>query len=579
MPKYEEGHTVTNPDTGDRMQVQDGKWVSIGPTVGTDIKKSAIPSVVRGAVGMSTAPRNVLDMAKRGVAYGTEKLGFPDTADRMRKDVDKGSIGGSPFTMFPAGKVMDAVESATGPLYHAQTTPGKYFSAAAEAAPGIATGPMSIPNVVKTLMSGLGSEAGGQMAEGTPFETPARIAGGFFGNAAPSVARRGVTPLPADPAYLRQAQNAEAGGMRLGAGQYTGNPTWNAIEAPMRTMVSDESRFTPKAQAEDFSRAMMRRTGANLNQMPTVTNVRSRARELGQEREQLANRTQMRVDPQLHSEMTDTANQYRLDMGLPRTGRNAGTPPPPLDAFINPNGPSSIVGPTGPGGGGVAPFSTVTRHGNRYLELRDQLRQAAENERSPALRAAYYKLRDSMDAAMNRSTRGTPDEGAFPRVHGQMADTRALERSVNTTNPDAARGIADPAAFANAHSNPTSPSATFARDVNSVLHPPSGADKGKAGAWSTIVGAGLGAGVPYLAHHAGMTGIPDPGIYGLLLGPALAGAPYIPPVAKTVMSPLVQPYLRNQLALPSGDNANRWNRPRRVINSVVSQQPRSEDME
>jgi hypothetical protein len=577
MADYQEGQILTHKGTGDRVQLQNGEWVSIGPSFGTEVKKSTIPSLIRGAVGTSTAPRGVLDLAKRGIAYGTEKLGFPETAERMRADIDKGSYIGPGFFSTPPGKVMDAIEKVTGPLYHAQTTPGKFYSAAVEGVPGMGMGGATIPNAIKTLTSSLGSEALGQMAQGSDFETPARLVGSALGNKAPSAARRVITPIPGDPAHMAQARNVEAGGVRLGAGQFTGNPSWNAIEAPMRTMVSNESRYTPQAQSEDVSRALMRRTGANLNQLPTVPNVRARARELGQEREQLANRTTMPVDPQLHTDLTNASNQYRLDMGLARTGRSSGVPPPPLDQYINPNGPNSIVGPAGPGGGGAAPFTTSGRFGNRYLELRDQLRQAAETERSPALRQAYYRLRDAMDSAMNRGTVGTPDEGAFPRIHGQMADTRALQTAASATNPDAARGVVDPAAFANAHSNPTSPSATFARDTNAVLHPPSGADRAKAGAWSTIGGAAIGAGVPYLAHHAGFTGVPDPGIYGLLLGPALAGAPYIPPVAKAVMSPPVQSYLRNQLIPPSRDRLNVWNRPRRIINSVVSQQPRAED--
>lgn len=575
MADYQEGHVLTNKKTGDRVQLQDGQWISIGPTVATDIGRSTLPSLVRGAAGLATAPRGAMDIAKRGIAWGTEQAGFPDTANRMRADVDKGSFIPSPFFPVPASKVISGLEKVTGPMYHPQTTPGKYYSAGVEALPGIGVGGFGVPNAVKTLTGALGSEAAGQAAEGSDWETMARVLGGVAGSKAPSAARRVVTPLPASPEQIARSQNVESRGVHLGAGQFTGNPHWNAVEAPARRMAGTGSGFTPQEQAQDVSRALNRSTGAP-NEMPSVAGVRQQGRALGTEREALANRTAMPVDPTLRGDMTTTEQQFRLAAGLPRTGR-AGSGATPLDQFTQPGGPNSIVGPAGPGGGGAAAWTTGSRFGNRYLELRDQLRREAEAATSPALRTAYYQLRDSMDRAMQRGTHGTPDEGAFERIHGQMANNRALGQVMNSGSPEAAHGIANPGQFQTHHSNPSAEAPTFARDANAALNPPSWGSQFGHGLYPTLAGGALGVlGAKYLGPHVG---IPDPGIYGLLMGPAAAGAIYNPVTSKALMSGPVQGYLRNQLARPSPDALNPWANRRRAVQSVVTQAPRFEDGE
>src|SRR5690349_20701896 len=92
MADYQDGHILTNKKTGDRVQLQDGQCVSIGPSVATDVGRSAIPSLIRGAVNLSTAPAAVTDLAKRGIAATTDKLGFEEAADRMRAVIDKPGI-------------------------------------------------------------------------------------------------------------------------------------------------------------------------------------------------------------------------------------------------------------------------------------------------------------------------------------------------------------------------------------------------------------------------------------------------------------------------------------------------------
>ncbi|SEO30933.1 hypothetical protein SAMN05443254_1391, partial [Bradyrhizobium sp. OK095] len=72
--------------------------------------------------------------------------------------------------------------------------------------------PGSVPfKVGAAVLGGLGSEAGGQLGEGTPWEGPLRFAGGALGVLGPFSAARLGTGARAAPTLARAAEEASAG--------------------------------------------------------------------------------------------------------------------------------------------------------------------------------------------------------------------------------------------------------------------------------------------------------------------------------------------------------------------------------
>jgi hypothetical protein len=558
---YKEGHILTNKTTGDRLQKQDGKWVSIGPTVATDIKKDILPMVARTAAGIAGAPRAAMDLGNKAIAYGAEKLGFPKYADKLREDTDRGygwnSISAIPGMQVSPEVLTKAVEKFTGPLYHPQTDTGKYFDAGTSGVlGGLATGPASVPNIVKSLTGALGSEYLGQKFQGTNAELPARLAGGMLGSRAPSVARRMNTPLPAEPNHLARAQNYErTTGTQLPAGQYTGNPVWNSIEAPIRNWWGSGRGFTPQQQQEAVSRALMRSTGGP-NELPTVNTVRTQARNLGDTvLDQTTNMPHIplgvNANPELANDFRDAAQRARASLRLP-----ANAPVPVVDPMIETMRRD--------------PATNLFRNrltGPEYAEHRHNLGETARSTTpmSPAIRQAHFDVRDALDAAAERVSPG------LNGLRERQANAHALEGALAHPTADTTRGVVSPAAFAQAHNMPNTATPTFARDAVSVLENPSWQRQLGAGVLPGLVGGVVGAG----AHALG--GITDPGIFGLLAAPLAAQGLTYMPTGRALLSRPVQWHLRNQRTPPSQDALNwRVNDPRRAAVSALTQLPRSE---
>ncbi|MVT52527.1 hypothetical protein GPL17_18770 [Bradyrhizobium yuanmingense] len=90
--------------------------------------------------------------------------------------------------------LQDDIATVTGPAYVPTTRAGKFASSAAEFVPGSLIG-SSWANAGRNallygVVPGLTSEGAGQVFEGGPLETPARIAGGFMGGVGSALASR-----------------------------------------------------------------------------------------------------------------------------------------------------------------------------------------------------------------------------------------------------------------------------------------------------------------------------------------------------------------------------------------------------
>lgn len=196
--------------------------------VSTDVPKSLLSGVVRGAAETAMLPitidragkaagawvvdkadagvRNLLGMAPRTEPVQPVRTGISDTLNGAQ----------------------DFVRGAMDNHLHAPTTtPGDYAETIGEFAPGAVMGGGGVARKVigDWLLPAVASEAAGQATKGTAFETPARFVGGFAGNL-PAVAAR-LSSTAADralaaatggvaPSQFDAAARLQEAGARLG---------------------------------------------------------------------------------------------------------------------------------------------------------------------------------------------------------------------------------------------------------------------------------------------------------------------------------------------------------------------------
>lgn len=111
----------------------------------------------------------------------------------------------------------------TGPMHRPEGRAGKFGASVGEFVgnPSSYFVPGSLPFKVGTaVLGGLGSEAGGQVAEGTPWEIPARIAGGLLGGVGATSRLAGASAKGAAPSVgldsaTRSTNAGEAGAIRV----------------------------------------------------------------------------------------------------------------------------------------------------------------------------------------------------------------------------------------------------------------------------------------------------------------------------------------------------------------------------
>jgi hypothetical protein len=155
-----------------------------------DAGRSLGTGLVRGGMAIPNTIGGLVDSAMNGLAYGgalgLEKLGLvkPGFANAVATplpgDPDDGTITGG-------------ILRAAGGAHQPQTTLGQYAETTGEMIPSaVAFGARTLAQVPGAVVKygvlpAVTSETGGQLAKGTPYETPARIGGALIG-AAPGVA-------------------------------------------------------------------------------------------------------------------------------------------------------------------------------------------------------------------------------------------------------------------------------------------------------------------------------------------------------------------------------------------------------
>lgn len=151
-----------------------------------DVAASLGTGVVRGVAGLAGMPadigRGLASLALRGGGYliGADQ-------EKLAKDIAAAEAIVANRALAPptSAEITSGIETVTGPLYTPRGTAGEYAETIGEFVPAAVAGPGGL--VRKTAMAvvpGAASETAGQAAEGTPYETAARIAGGVAGGVA-----------------------------------------------------------------------------------------------------------------------------------------------------------------------------------------------------------------------------------------------------------------------------------------------------------------------------------------------------------------------------------------------------------
>ena len=277
-----------------------------------DVIQSGAAGLSRGVTGLLDLPGSLIELggtaAASGLEAGAEALGVeaPELFEATRQTFRDIPLRG--------GVMAETAELLTGggSEFRGETVPGQFAGTVGEFAPGaLLGGGGTARNLLQFgVAPGIASEAAGQLTEGTEFEGAARLGAALAAPAAVSglrgAAQRAISPgAGADPSRLAAAQALEREGVRVTAGQATGNEQQlfrEAATAAGRRMVDE--------QAEQFTSAVLRRIGADAKRAtPEVLN--DAARKIGGVFDEVATGINVVPDSQLLSKTSTALQEFR----------------------------------------------------------------------------------------------------------------------------------------------------------------------------------------------------------------------------------------------------------------------------
>ncbi|ACK52018.1 hypothetical protein Msil_3109 [Methylocella silvestris BL2] len=528
-----------NPFAAELAARQSAPADPAAPKTWADTAKDAAASfgsgVSLGSSELLQLPVTALRGIKNGLNYGADKIedaarsvvGAP-LSDQARADRES-----TRQSHDLVGQAQDAARGAlTSALHKPETKTGEYAASVGAALPGVALMPArsaaeTALNAVRFgVPSGLGSEAGGQMAKGSKYEPAARAAGGAIGALAGPVlaesASRIVSPIDTPASRLPAIDVMRREGVPLTAGQATGSKPLKWMESAISDLPfagGGANRIT-EAQREAFTQAGLRRMGVAPveGQLATPETMRQGAQALRDEFNDLSSRNVMVNDAQLRSDLRGARTAY--------------------DQAAIPAQQRPVVGNT-IGDLLAEPWGV---HGERYQNTRSSLSKQAEGLRfaNPPSADALRAVRDAMDAAMRRSI-SPQDARAWDDARQRYGDMKTLEKAMGGAGEQTAQGVLSPmklraaASAGNAKAGyvrGNSDLGELARAGETVLAPlpQSGTAPRQAVMHSLQSGGAVG---------AALSGHPIAAAAGVI-GPAVAG--------RALMSPVVQAYLRNRVA-------------------------------
>lgn len=531
-------------------------WERYQPTWGetaVDAARAIPAGITRGIVALPGLPVDLAHLIEYGTDWLDKKFNLRTEEERARIAQNRADAEAS--RVLPTGQeVVGAFERyISGPLYQPQTRTGRLAGGASEFVGGAIAGPVAggaralttgartLPQVARTVgvdaarygvVPGATSEAAGQAAEGTGYETAARIAGAFAGPAVASAARSQITRHPTSQFHLDDVRVVEdALGTPVMAGQRTGERNVRYLEAESGT----RGQLAAERIGESFTEWVYRQFGQQGVRRSSQETVDRAFRTLGAEYDDLARRNPLVVDRQMLGDAARVQQNY-----VSMTGH--GVRAPVIDTINN-----AIQNMRGAMTG--QQYQAMTS----FIEARAR---AAGNSGNWVLADALRGMRGAIDNAMERTIAvvNPGDLGRYRAVDRAYRNLVTAEPALAT----AADGLVSPLALRtqlkSGRENLRDYSrgrGDFDRVVNAaanILKPlPDSGTGSRVGAKAmftspgAMIGAGLGGGGGFLAGGGMGTGV------GAGIGAAVGGAISRGVGNAAVMSPLGQRYLGNQL--------------------------------
>jgi len=495
-----------------------------------DVGKGVGAGLVKGTMGLVALPGIVEQLGRMGI----NKLGggvSPEPALPMYEDIK------------------ESVERRTGrTLYEPKTKAGQYAGTVAEFLPGMLfpaggaatsfAGRMGQRALSNVIAPGVVSETAGQLTKGTSAEPYARVAGGIVGGMAPGMAGRIISPMRVDPDKARNAAVlAQEGVGGVTAGQITGNEKLRYAES-----VSAHTPFAGGAaaraqtqQADDFTRAALRRAGIDSNRAdaPTINAAFDRIGQAFNDAGQFVNVPLYKIGS--NGQPVPTAVVRNIGNIAATYERTAQTAHPLPGKIYNDLATMAMAG--------------RNMDGRQYLQWGTELRAAARGAQDGLARSTIYEVQKALDTFAEAYLRSTKIP-AISQIADNLRTARreyrnmlVIEKAATSAGANAADGIISPAALRaatvqqnrRAYARGQGDFGDLARAGVSIMTPlPNSGTAPRVGV--QLMGGAIGAGI------GGLFGGPVPGVLGAaagqVAGPALLG--------RATMSPLMQRYLQGQ---------------------------------
>lgn len=495
----------------------------LGAAIG-DTVNSFGRGVVRGAAGLADLPSTLMGAGFNVAGNAAEAMGAnPVFADAMR----------NPAPLLTDPKATNLARTVTGGKIddRGDTRAERIAGNIGEFMPAAVAGgaPVSL-GVVPGVLSELAGEAteGVKVPESVPLiggadvEPVARFGAAVAGPSAANVARRVVTPNPADPARIEAAQKLKREGVNVTAGQKTGNEMLKyreALAGRTTQMVADQN--------QQFTRAALKRIGVNADRATPMV-MKKANDDIGEMFETLGQRTWIAPGEDAISAARQVNQTYKKTTARSNIS--------PIVRNITKKLNESFTSGT-----------PIT--GTQYTNWRSQLSKLTTGA-DAQLATASRGMIDVLDDAMNRTlaaARQTDDLRLFAKARKQWQDYLAIETALSRAGEDIGAGILNPQVMRNAvAAQGKRPYVLGKRDLGELARqgatvtgklPQTGAFPR---AYDINTGSAFGTGAGALAYAA----TKDPWIAGSV-GLASAALPGFRNAAAA--SPAGQAYLGNQL--------------------------------
>jgi hypothetical protein len=401
---------------------------------GKDIGRAVGGGLIRGAMAIP----DLANSARSGFNWLADKVVPPPSGMNLSNLITgdpskvQKSIDATSKLYVGSNDAIDLAQRLTGTTLDASaaTTPeGKalapYAQTAAEFLPmAVATGGGAISGGV---IPGFVSEFAGQKAQGTGWETPARLAGALAGGVVGPMARRAVTPLPISPERQAFVQTLRDEGVPVTAGQATGSRglQWTESQLGDLPFAGNRGAAINETQKGAFTAAALRRAGEDATRASPEVMDRAFTR-IGGNFDALSARNTANMDPQFIGRFRQVLGDYNNLVEAPNRV-------PAVRNFAE-----EIVNQTAANGG--------TLPGEIYQSLRSRMETVARETSNNEARHAIRGLRGALDGMMERSIGATnpADLGGFQTARNQYRNLLTVDKAMRGAGSDTAQGLLSP---------------------------------------------------------------------------------------------------------------------------------------